>query len=302
MPACRALEGGMMVAVPDLAEVSFDDDSVRRMLLEQHPDLADLPLVRVDDGYDNALWRLGSELVVRLPRRPLVPELLLNEQRWLPELAPRLPLPVPVPIRIGVPSQAFPWPWSVAPWLPGRPAHRTQITAPFGAARQLGGFLRSLHIPPPAAAPQNPRRSGPLREWTDHFESRVASLGARIDAERLRGVWKKALASAEQGTQPTWIHGDLQPANILVGDGKLSAIIDFSDICAGDPATDVAGFWMLLPGSAYGTFLAEYGHVDEDLFRRSLAWALLYALMFFEDVAEQSDLGRSIIARVLAAD
>jgi aminoglycoside phosphotransferase (APT) family kinase protein len=291
----------MMTDVPDLAEVIFDDALVQRLLSEQHPDLAGMALVRLDEGYDNVLWRLGTDLVVRLPRRPLAPELMRNEQRWLPELAQQLPLPVPVPLRIGLPSPAFPWPWSVVPWLAGSPAHRTRITEPTEAARQLGGFLRSLHRPAPSDAPRNPRRSGPLRDWTDHFEGRMTSLGDRVDTAALRRVWDAALRAAERETPPTWIHGDLQPANVLIGEGKLAAIIDFSDICAGDTATDLAAFWMLLPRSAYTTFLAEYGDVDKESFRRSLAWALLYALMFVEDASGQDELGRSIISRVLEA-
>lgn len=223
-----------MTDEPNLADVEFDEALVRRLLLEQHPDLANLPVVRVVEGFDHELWRLGSDLVVRLPQRPLAPQLLLNEQRWLPELAPQLPLPVPVPVRVGVPSRTFAWPWSVVPWLAGSPAHRTAISNPTEAAIQLGRFLRELHRPAPSAAPHNPRRSGPLRDWVDNFESRLASLGQRVEADELRCVWESALRS-ERDTPPTWIHGDLQPANVLVGEGKLAAIIDFSDLCAGDP-------------------------------------------------------------------
>lgn len=262
-----------------VAEVDVDEHAVRSLLAEQHSDLADLPLARVDAGWDNALWRLGRDLVVRLPRREVAVHLAINEQRWLPVLAPRLPLPVPVPVRIGRPGAAFPWPWSVVCWVHGQPGDRPQITEPEESARRLGRFLRSLHHDAPADAPRNPFRTVPLVQRAPTFETLLAEGGASIDRQATQAVWDRALGAAAWSEPPVWIHGDLHPANVLVEHGALAAVIDFGDVCAGDPATDLAGAWMLLPADVMPTFAASYGGIDPDLEHRTLGWAVLFALM-----------------------
>jgi aminoglycoside phosphotransferase (APT) family kinase protein len=262
-----------------VAEVDADENLARSLLFEQHPDLADLPLVRVDAGWDNTLWRLGDELLLRLPRRAAAAPLTLNEQRWLPQLAPLLPLPVPAPIRFGRPSGTYPWSWSIVPWLNGCPGDRCPITVPDDAAERLGRFLRALHHTAPAGAPHNPFRGVPLSQRAATFEDRLGELSAEVDVGGTRRVWERACVAAEWSGAPVWIHGDLHPANTLVAHGTLAAVLDFGDICAGDPAIDLAGAWMLLPPSALPTFIAAYGGVDADLEDRSLGWAILLGLM-----------------------
>jgi aminoglycoside phosphotransferase (APT) family kinase protein len=285
------------------AEIEVDEPLVRSLLADQHPDLGDLSLVEVDAGWDNTLWRLGDELLIRLPRRALAAPLVLNEQRWLPVLAPRLPLPIPAPVRVGRPSDGYPWPWSIVPWLDGSPGDRTALSDPDDAAQRLGKFLRALHQEAPASAPHNPYRGVPLSARADALEERLAALSTEIDARATRRVWNRCCAAPAWSGRPVWIHGDLHPANTLVRQGTLGGVLDFGDICAGDPATDLAGAWMLLPASAMPSFVSSYGGLDVDLELRSLAWATLFALMLLgiglDDRPTYEPIGRATLARAI---
>jgi aminoglycoside phosphotransferase (APT) family kinase protein len=285
------------------AEFEVDEETVRSLLVAQHPDLSELPLVPVDAGWDNTLWRLGDEFLVRLPRRRLAAPLTINEQRWLPVLAPRLPLPVSVPLRIGRPGGGYPWAWSVLPWLAGTPADRTAVTEPEGAAERLGRFLRSLHQSAPSDAPHNPYRGVALGQRAETFALRMDTLATEIDVGAIRRVWDRALAVAPWSAPASWLHGDLHPANLLIDHGTLAAVIDFGDMCAGDPATDLAGAWMLLPAPAMDVFSAAYGGVDAALEQRSLGWAALFALMLLgiglRDRPTYEAVGRSTLTSVI---
>jgi len=284
------------------AEIEVDEPLVSSLLAEQHPDLAGLALREVDAGWDNTLWRLGDEFLVRLPRHASSALLTVNEQRWLPGLAPHLPLPVPAPVRVGAPNGRYPWPWSVVPWLVGSPGDHTDLTEPEDAAGRLGRFLRALHRRAPATAPRNPVRGVALVERTDVFEERVALLETEVDVAAVRRVWDRAVAAGPWSGPPVWLHGDLHPANTLVADGTLAAIIDFGDICGGDPATDLAGAWMLLPAPAMDVFTDAYGAVDAALERRSLGWAVLFGVILLEiglrDRPTYETVGRSTLAKV----
>jgi aminoglycoside phosphotransferase (APT) family kinase protein len=286
------------------AEVNVDEFVVRELLREQHPDLADLSLRYVDAGFDNALWRLGDELLVRAPRRLVAAALTVNEQRWLPELAPLLPLAVPAPLRIGRPSGRYPWPWSVVPWLPGRPGDRVPVTDPIDAGGRLGRFLRSLHRDAPSSAPTNEWRGVPLAERTDTFEQRLATLVDEVDASELARVWEEALDARPHRGSPVWIHGDLHPANILISKGTVAAVIDFGDLCGGDPATDISGVLMLLPSEGFEAFRAEYPVIDTDGLQRAYGWSALFGLMLLElgrrDRPSYEGMARLALERTLA--
>jgi aminoglycoside phosphotransferase (APT) family kinase protein len=287
--------------VSPAAEIEVDERLVRALLAEQHPDLVDLPLLQVGAGWDNTLWRLGDGLLVRLPRRAMAAALTINEQRWLPELAPRLPLPIPVPLRVGRPSEDYPWSWSVVRWLDGRPGDGTPITEPEESARRLGCFLRALHHKAPSDAPQNPYRGVRLADRAPAVETRLEELAGAVDVQATRRVWDWALGAEPWSKPPVWIHGDLHPANILVEGGALAAVIDFGDLCAGDPATDLAGAWMLLPASALATFTTTYGDVDPELERRALGWVIAFALMLvaigLDGRPSYEAVGRSALAK-----
>jgi aminoglycoside phosphotransferase (APT) family kinase protein len=264
------------------AEVQITEELVRELLAEQHPDLAELPLRITDSGFDNELWRLGDDLVVRMPRRAVAADLLANEQRWLPGLAERLPLAVPLPLRLGRPSLGYPWPWSVLPWLTGDPGDQVPVTDRCDAGQRLGAFLRALHQPAPPSAPFNSWRSVPLTARVETFEAQLAALGTEVDSRGIRRVWRRAISAEPYLGPAQWIHGDLHPANTLTAGGTLVAVIDFGDLCAGDPATDVAALWMLLPNGGLGPFQSTYGTVEPALGRRALGWAALFGTMLLE--------------------
>jgi aminoglycoside phosphotransferase (APT) family kinase protein len=291
------------------ADVEVSVDLVRQLLADQHRDLAGLPVEFLASGWDNELYRVGAGLVARLPRRSLGAEIIKNEQRWLPELAPRLPLPIPYPERIGVPAGGYPYPWSVVPYLPGVPATEAGSFDPRAAAIAVGGFLAALHVPAPADAPANPFRGVPLARRADSFAANLASLTGLDHADRdaTLHVWDAALAAPAHDGPPVWLHGDLHPANVLTDDGLISGVIDFGDITAGDPAGDLAVAWMLLPLDCHASFWSAYqaaggsgGLTDDALRARAMGWALLLAVMLLAH-SEDNPLLRSVGRRTLGA-
>lgn len=271
---CSLLQaiGGVSVA-----EVRFEQALVRALLREQHPDLADLELRDVVGGWDNQQFRLGSELAVRLPRTERAPDLLRTEQRWLPVLAERLPLPVPVPVRVGEPSDLFAHTWTIARWIEGEPADHAPISRT-DAADALAAFLKALHWPAPAEAPANPTRGIPLAGLQDGFEEGLEFIAGDASADAAREIWRKAVAAPAWAGVPTWLHADLHPANVVVRDGTLSGVIDFGELCAGDPATDLSAAWIMLPTGAADQFFDTYENADEGTIARARGWAVLRAL------------------------
>ncbi|THV26447.1 aminoglycoside phosphotransferase family protein [Glycomyces paridis] len=265
---------------------AIDEDFVRGLLRGQHPDLADLPLRPVEGGWDNQMWRLGDDLAVRLPCTDRAPGLLEKEHRWLPGLAAGLPLPVPVPVRLGVPSDAFPRNWIVTTWVPGEPADR----APISEARSadvLADLFAALHREAPAGAPASPDRGVPLDRLAADMERGIGRFTG--DAGPLREVWADALAAPAYDGPPVWLHGDLHPANAVTAGGALTGLIDFGDMCAGDPATDLAAAWVLLPDGAAARCFERYG-ADAAAVRRARGWALGKALALIE-VGHAGDMG-----------
>lgn len=285
------------------AEVDVDEALVRTLLVEQHPDLADLPLVEVASGWDNVIFRLGDDLVVRLPRRAVAAPLVEHELRWLPELAPRLPLAVPVPRRRGGPGAGYPWSWSVARWQPGTVASETPPDDPGATADVLGRFLAALHRPAPTDAPANPYRGGPLVDRDATLRTRLDHLGASVDRRAVEACWDDALAAAPHRGPAVWLHGDLHPANLVVHGGRLVAVLDFGDLTAGDPATDLAVAWMAVPAEARPRLRAAVGEVDDDTWRRARGWALSHAIACLatsDDHPAMAAVGAATLAAVLA--
>jgi aminoglycoside phosphotransferase (APT) family kinase protein len=258
---------------------------IRDLLRDQHPDLAGHPVRLGARGWDNQLWRLGDDLAVRLPWATGAADALLRkEHAWLPGLAPRLPLPVPVPRRLGEPSARFPRPWLVTTWVPGTPADRAPATDAARAADALAAFLTALHRPAPDDAPTGRARGGSPAAAdayvTEHL-ARAVEYGLIPDPGAVRAVWEDAAAAPTWAGPPVWLHADLHPANVLTADGTFCGVIDFGDLCAGDPACDLAAAWTLLPdAAATERCLAAYGPgVDDAMLRRARGWAVLRALV-----------------------
>ncbi len=285
------------VATPK-AEIAIDVALVKTLLQSQHPDLADAALEPVACGWDNAIFRLGDQLCVRLPRRAASAALLVNEQRWLPELKKRLPLPIPAPIRIGHPWADYPWNWSVLPWLSGVTADQSKLVADEGIA--LAKFLKALHTPAPATAPHNPYRGVPLAQRAAAVEERMERMERATQSVRsdIRSIWKDALAAPIE-VDSTWIHGDLHARNVLVHEQRLSAVIDWGDLCAGDRATDLASIFMWLPDrESRAMAMTEYGG-STATWQRARGWAVLFGVVLLETGLADNPQHAAMGARIL---
>jgi aminoglycoside phosphotransferase (APT) family kinase protein len=296
----------MVVQNMPAAEIDVTEDLVRQLLAEQHPDLAERPLVLVANGWDNVIFRLDggddAPLAVRVPRRRLGADLVANEHRWLPELALRLPIPIPVPVRFGEPNDRYPWKWSICPWFDGDVAADVRLDDPGREARRLGAFLAALHTPAPSDAPHNAARCGPVTEPRHRFEGAVDRLGALVDGPRVRARWEELVSVEEWDRDPVWLHGDLHTANVVVRDGAISAVIDLGDVTAGDPAVDFAIGWMLFDDEDRSSLRTAAGGVDDATWSRAEAWALHFAMMYLEHSADSERfqrMGTSLLARVL---
>ncbi|NJM90215.1 MAG: aminoglycoside phosphotransferase family protein [Hydrococcus sp. RU_2_2] len=264
------------------AELEIDATLVYRLLEEQHPDLTHLPIHLVDAGWDNAMFRLGDRLCVRLPHRNLAATLIENEQTWLPLLADRLPIPVPTPYRFGKPTQSYPWRWSVLPWLTGITADQQEPHA--NQAKLFASFLRSLHQPAPYNAPINTVRGVSLNLRAASIEERIQRLKTTTNliTPEIENTWNQAL-SATIDVQATWLHGDLHARNVLVENGAIAGIIDWGDITSGDIATDLASVWMLFRDrNTRQQVLAEYANLSEATLQRAKGWAIVFGVLLLD--------------------
>lgn len=289
-------------------EVETDAGLVRRLLVSQYPEWADLPIERVaSDGTDNAIYRLGEELAVRLPRIQWASEQPAKECEWLPRLAPLLPLTVPVPLAKGMPAEGYPWSWSVVPWLRGENALPERLVDMRAAASTLGAFVAALQRigaavgPPPGA--HNSSRGVALAQRDAAVRTAIAELGGKVDGGAVTAAWEAALAAPVWDGEPVWLHGDLQAGNLLASDGRLSAVIDFGCLGVGDPACDVMAAWAYFSGEARDAFRAVLP-VDDATWARGRGWALsvgLIAIPYYEQTNPVlAGIGRRSIEEVLA--
>jgi aminoglycoside phosphotransferase (APT) family kinase protein len=214
-------------------------------------------------------------------------------------------LPVPVPVRVGHPSARYPWPWSITRYVAGGIAAGAPLLDSHAVAQALGAFLAALHRPAPVDAPVNPFRGVALEQRDDSFRANLEHAGDAVDVARCTEAWDAALAAGPWQHPPVWIHGDLHPANVLVDSGQVSAIIDFGDITSGDPATDLAIAWMLLPAGDRPTFWASYADraahaVDRALTVRASGWALALGMVFVARSADNALMRRIGVQTVQA--
>lgn len=265
------------------ADVAIDADLVRGLLADQRPDVAGLRLAPVASGWDNAAWRLGDDLAVRLPRRELNATHAIHEARLLPRISARVPLAVPLPVHRGAPGRGYPWPWLIVRWIPGADAVTTPPSSTVDAADRLADFLTALWAVDPEGAPANPWRGGALVERDELVRRRLAEVGDRLGVapSRLRDVWEAALAAPRHPGPPVLIHGDLHPANLVVADGRLVGVLDFGDLTAGDPATDLIVAWSLLDHAGRARLQRQL-ELDEATWLRGAGWALSVALAIVE--------------------
>jgi aminoglycoside phosphotransferase (APT) family kinase protein len=259
-----------------------DAGLVRRLVAAQFPQWAHLPVEPVvPGGHDNRTFRLGEELSVRLPSAEAYALQVAKEQRWLPVLAPHVPLAIPTPVAHGAPGEGFPHEWSVYRWLDGEPASAASLRDPVALAVELAGFLRALAAVPadggPAPGPHNFHRGAPVEFYEAEALDALDALADRVPRDAALRVWERAVASSFHG-EPVWFHGDVAEGNLLLRDGKLAAVIDFGTSGVGDPACDVVIAWTLLRGRAREAFREALG-ADDGVWIRGAGWVLWKALI-----------------------
>ncbi|GGS16720.1 phosphotransferase [Streptomyces aureoverticillatus] len=262
-------------------EPDIDVPLVRALLAAQFPQWAELPVEWFPSGGTvNAVFRLGDDMSVRLPRIPGGADDVVMESRWLPWLAPQLPAPVPTVLGRGEPGEGYPWTWSVHRWLDGENPVAGAVTEPPALAEDLAAFITALRRADTAGGPPA-CRGGPLA--TDDAETRAAiaelrGLGVAFDLDAATAAWETALRAPAWDGPPAWVHSDLMPGNLLVRDGRLSAVIDFGTAGVGDPACDLIVAWNLLPAGVREEFRARTG-ADDAMWARGRGWALSMALI-----------------------
>lgn len=251
-------------------EVAVDEDLVRRLLADQFPRWSDLPLQIVEPwGTDHGIWRLGEDLVVRLPRIGWAEGQADREATWLPRLAPQLPVAVPEPVAVGLPGHGYPFRWAIHRWLPGELAGPDSIGDPARFGADLAAVVASLRTLDTSGAPPARNRARPLIDYDAATRQAIESAARLVDADAALAVWEEARAARPHEGPPVWVHGDLD-GNALVRGGRLAGLVDWGSACAGDPAVDVAVVWapVLADPAAQDAFLAVLA-VDDDALARS---------------------------------
>ncbi len=289
-------------------EVATDAGLVRQLLAGQFPHWAGLPITPVPSaGTDNALFRLGDDLVVRMPRISWATEQIDKERRWLPHLARHLPLAIPTPLAVGEPAEGFPWGWSVYRWLDGDNATLDRLADPDQAARDLAAFIHALQAIDPTGGPKpDPETLGrgvPLLTRDAKTREAIVACEGLIDTSAATAAWEAALAAPVWQGPPVWLHGDLQSGNLLAVDGRVSAVIDFGAMAIGDPACDLMVAWNLFTAPSRAAF-REAILVDDATWARGRGWGLspaLIALPYYRETNPGlASIARHAIAEVLA--
>ncbi len=285
-------------------EIDSTPELVRALLAEQFPRWADLSIERVESsGTDNAMYRLGDELAVRLPRRPFAADALRKELHWPAVLAPQLPVEVPVPVAVGEPGDDFPYPWAVLRWISGGNPVVGALAEPEALALDLAEFIQALRKIDTTDGPAQ-HRGVPLGSPGRDSATReaIAQLHDDIETARALALWDRATALPEP-PGVFWSHGDLSPGNVLVRAGRLSAVIDFGGVGIGDPTVDLVVAWNLLPAEAREVFRTALD-VDDDTWERGRAWAMSIAVIqlpYYRDTnAGLSANSRHVLSEVLA--
>ncbi len=300
-----------MSNTPDLgpvpARIDVPAELVSRLVATQFPQWAGLPVTPVaNGGWDNWTFHLGSKMSVRMPSAAEYALAVEKEQRWLPALAPRLPLPVSTPVAKGEPGEGYPFPWSIYSWLDGEQARADRIAEPVRFAVDLAEFLSALRRVDPTDGPRpgthNWYRGATLRTYAGVVREALTELAGHVDVDLVTEIWRDALDAPWDGTE-MWFHGDVAQGNLLLADGQLAAVIDFGTCGVGDPACDLAIAWTLLAVEGRHAF-RETLAVDEAAWSRGRGWALWKTLATcastLDDVDEEADTARRVLDGIIA--
>ncbi|WP_026922214.1 aminoglycoside phosphotransferase family protein [Glycomyces arizonensis] len=260
----------------------IDAALVERLIAAQFPQWADLPVRPVAiDGWDNRTYRLGEDMTVRLPTAAAYALAVEKEHRWLPVLAPHLPVAIPVPLGIGEPTAEYPHPWAVRRWIDGETARADRIGDLPAFAAQVAAFVTALQRIDPTGGPAGGEhsfyRGTPLRHYDHEVRRDLKALEGRIDTDGARSVWEAALGAARQGP-PVWFHGDIAHGNLLVKGGELAAVIDFGTSGVGDPSCDLVIAWTTFEGAGREAFRRGVD-ADDATWARARGWAVWKAML-----------------------
>ncbi|MGB8944406.1 MAG: aminoglycoside phosphotransferase family protein [Streptomyces sp.] len=296
-----------MVPTPPDGRAGIDAALVKRLIAEQFPQWRDLPIRPVEvDGWDNRTYRIGDSLTARLPTAAGYVPAVAKENEWLPRLAPSLPFAVPPILGEGAPGEGYPYPWSVRGWLDGETAAPGRIDDMAQFALSVAEFILALQrcdaTGGPLAGEHSWYRGASPAYYDEETRRCLSALEGRVDTGRAAAVWDAALAAEWHGT-PVWFHGDIAPGNLLVADGKLTAVIDFGTSGVGDPACDLVIAWGMFSGESREAFRRAVGH-DEGTWARARGWLLWKSLLtltgHIDTDPERAAVDRRLIAEVLA--
>ncbi|MHC4472193.1 MAG: aminoglycoside phosphotransferase family protein [Planctomycetota bacterium] len=285
------------------AEPDITVPLVEQLVAGQFPEWGRLPIEPVEiGGWDNRIFRLGEDMSVRLPSAEVYAAQVEKEQRWLPRLAPHLPLPIPTPLGMGAPAEGYPWPWSVYRWIEGENASTARIEDAGVFATTLARFLVALERIDPTSGPppghHNVFRGGSRQVYDEETRTALAALHGRIDTEAMTKVWDAALAATWRGP-PVWLHGDVSAGNLLVRGGRLSAVIDFGCCGVGDPACDLVIAWTFLSGESREAFRAVLP-ADDGTWARGRGWALWKGLITLAEHIDTDPSAAAMARRAIA--
>lgn len=282
-------------------EIDIDVPLVRQLLRAQFPQWADLLIKPVQSaGTDNAIYRLGTDMCIRLPRVPEAAKHIVQiakEQRWLSQMATTLPLAIPVLQGEGNPSESYPWHWYIYGWLEGENAAVEPITDLPKAAHDLAQFLIALQQSDITAGPAS-RRGLPLATQDKESRQAIDALHSIINAKAVTIVWEACLKAPAWDKSPVWTHGDLLPTNLLVRKGELSAVIDFDLLGIGDPACDLIPAWAVFSANTRDIFRVQLG-VDDATWMRGRGWALSVALIIIPYSQHSNPTLKAIAKRII---
>ncbi len=273
------------------SEPHIDSALVLQLLRSQFPQWADLAVVPMSSGgWCNVAFRLGEQMVVRLPRHRAYVEALSKESRWLPFLSTALPYPIPTPLAMGEPGQGYPWPWLILQWIEGDTAMPERIANLTDFAIDVGRFLTAMRridaASGPAPGQHNFHRGGSLHHYDSQAQQALVALSGKIDTKAASEIWEKALATTWTDS-PVWIHGDFSVGNVLVQNGKLQAVIDFGNAAVGDPACDLAMAWTLFEGDSRNAFLKALS-LDGATWGRGRGWTLWKAMIIAAGISSSN--------------
>ena len=280
---------------------------VQKLISIQFPQWADLAITPVEqDGWDNRTFHLGSNMSIRLPSAAHYADKVQKEQYWLPRLAPHLPLHIPTPIAMGNPTQDYPFHWSIYRWIEGAIASRKNVSDMNQFAIDLAHFLSALqHIDTtngPIAGEHNFYRGGLLKIYDAETQQAIEKINDKIDSALIQNIWQSALTHSWNNL-PVWIHGDIAPSNLLVKNGRLTAVIDFGGLGIGDPACDYAIAWTFFDDESRNRFRTALA-VDDDTWNRARGWALWKALITYAELpgtnSPEKEKAKCVINEIIA--